>query len=205
MKLHYAGPSPFVRKVLVTAHEAGFADKIDRVPTGTFLPIEPHDGVIADNPLGKIPAMVLDDGTALYDSRVICEYLATEGSGDLLPATGAARWTALRLQALGQGLSDAGVALRYETAMRPAERQWDQWIDAQRARIARSVDALNGDDFGDLGDVTLGTIAVAVALSYLDFRFEDIKWRDGRERLAEWYAAFAQRPSMTATELNAQM
>jgi glutathione S-transferase len=201
MKLHYAAASPFVRMVLVTAHETGLIDRIELVPTGTFLPIEAHEAVVQDNPLGKIPALILDDGMALYDSRVICEYLVVEsGTTSLLPPDGSARWQVLTLQALAQGLADTGVNLRYETALRPAEFQWNKWTEANSARISRVFDALAGPSFKLLNAVTVGSISTAVALSYMDFRFPDIGWRAGREALADWHAEFSKRPSMLATE-----
>jgi len=201
MKLHHNPASPFVRMATVTAHEAGLADRIEEVSTGVFVPVEPHGGVIADSPLGKIPTLVLDDGTALYDSRVICEYLASLAPEKaLLPADGPARWRCLTLQALAQGLADAAVNLRYETGLRPQEFQWQEWISAQRARIARSLDALETDRMAELADMTLGTIAAGVCLGYMDFRFPDDDWRGSRPKLKDWYAGFAGRPSMSATE-----
>ncbi|MGI9415725.1 MAG: glutathione S-transferase family protein [Hyphomicrobiales bacterium] len=201
MKLHHNPASPFVRMVLVTAHEAGLADRIEHVSTGVFLPNQPHDGVIGDNPLGKIPALVLDDGSTLFDSRVICEYLAARApEAGLLPADGADRWRCLTVQAVAQGLADAGVSLRYETAVRPAEFHWDGWIDAQTARMERVFDALHDRYFDDLCGIDLGSLSVAVALSYMDFRFPDTDWRHGRVKLADWYAGMAERPSMKETE-----
>ena len=201
MKLHHNPASPFVRMVMVTAHEAGLVDRIEQVSTGVFVPVTPHDGVVSDSPLGKIPTLVLDNGTALYDSRVICEYLAgLAPEKGLIPEDDAARWRCLTLQALGQGLADAGVNLRYETALRPEAMQWPDWIDAQRARIKRSLDALANDRLAELADVTVGTIAAAVCLGYLDFRYPDEDWRGPRPALAEWYAEFAARPSMKETE-----
>lgn len=201
MKLHYNPASPFVRMVMVTAHEAGLVDRIEEVSTGVFLPVSPHGGVISDSPLGKIPTLVTDDGTALYDSRVICEYLADMAPDKgLLPAAGNARWNCLTLQALGQGLADAAVNLRYETALRPEELRWTDWTDAQRARIGRSLDALANDRLEDLAAVTLGSIAAGVCLGYMDFRYPDDDWRGSRPALAQWYAGFAERPSMKATE-----
>lgn len=200
MKLHYAAASPFVRMVLVTAHEAGLGESLELVPTGTFLPIEAHEAVVRDNPLGKIPALILDDGAALYDSRVICEYLVTlAGATSLLPPEGPARWRVLTLQALAQGLADTGVNLRYETALRPAELQWNKWTEANSARMARVFDAFAGPSLPLLDTVTVGSIAAAVALAYMDFRFPDSGWRTGREALADWHAEFSKRPSMRAT------
>ena len=201
MKLHHNPASPFVRMVTVTAHEAGLADRIEEVPTGVFLPIAPHGGVISDSPLGKIPTLVTDDGEALYDSRVICEYLADMApEKGLLPASGAARWRCLTLQALAQGFADTAVNLRYETALRPEELRWSEWIDSQRARLNRSLDALANERMAELSDVTLGSISAAVCLGYMDFRYPDEDWRGPRPALAEWYAGFAERASMKATE-----
>ena len=200
MKLHHNPASPFVRMVTVTALEAGLSDRIEQIFTGVFLPIEPHAAVIGDSPLGKIPTLVLDDGTALYDSRVICEYLADQApEKGLLPAGGTARWNCLTLQALAQGFADAAVNLRYETALRPGALQWQEWIDAQKARLGRSLDALENDRIGELSDVTLGSIAVAVCLGYMDFRYPDEDWRTSRPNLAQWYQTFADRPSMQQT------
>ena len=201
MKLHHNPASPFVRTVVVTAHEAGLIDRIELVSTGVFLPHQPHDGVISDSPLGKIPALVLDDGSTLFDSRVICEYLTAQApEAGLLPAEGPARWRCLTVQAVGQGLADAGVSLRYETAVRPEEFHWDGWINAQTARMERVFDALHDVYFEDLGGIDLGSLTVAVALSYMDFRFPDTDWRKGRDKLAAWHAEMAERPSMKASE-----
>lgn len=201
MKLHHNPASPFVRMVTATAREAGVADQIEEVSTGVFVPVTAHAGVVAASPLGKIPTLVLDDGLALYDSRVICDYLLSLApQSGLLPAEGPEKWKCLTLQALAQGFADAAVNLRYEMGMRPAEMQWAAWIDAQRQRIERSLDALEHDRLAELANVTLGSIAVAVCLGYLDFRYPDMDWREGRPGITEFYAGFSQRPSMTETE-----
>jgi glutathione S-transferase len=185
---------------LVTAHEAGLAEQIELVPTGEFLPIKPHKGVIGDNPLGRIPALALDDGSVLYDSRVICEYFAVEaGSESLMPSAGQARWRVLTLQALAQGLADSAVQMRYETGLRPADKQWPDLIAAQNARFTRAFDALETAWLDDLRSVNVGSIATAVTLAYMDFRFADLDWRNGRPGLTVWYGSFSQRPSMVAT------
>lgn len=200
MKLIYSPASPFVRKVLVLAHEAGISDRLERVNPGPLTPVNPNPEVVRVNPLGKIPTLVLDDGVSLSDSRVICEYLDGLHDGALFPAAGKERYRALTLQALADGLMDTAVGLRYETFVRPAEKQWDQWIDKQRERYHRVLDHFDAG-ISSAGDApTIGTIAVGCALGYLDFRFADDDWRAGRERLAGWYDAFAARPSMRATE-----
>lgn len=187
--------------VTVTAHEAGLADQIEEVSTGVFLPIQPHGGVIENSPLGRIPTMVLDDGTALFDSRVICEHLASLApDANLLPAGGPARWKCLTLQALAQGLADTAVNLRYETALRPEALRWDEWIASQQKRIGRSLDALENERFDDLAEVNVGSISAAVCLGYMDFRYPDEDWRGSRPKIAGWYAEFSERPSMKATE-----
>jgi glutathione S-transferase len=201
MKLHFGPTSPFVRMVRVTAHEAGLADKITLIETGPLPPDQVHERLTADNPLGKIPCLVTDHGHALYDSRVICEYLAHHaGREDLLPDEPVKRFRVLTLQALGQGIAEAGVSCRYETAIRPSELMWRGWADRQKARILAALDEAPRSFGGELNDVTLGTIALACALGYLDFRFGEWSWRDGRPELTAFFASFSQRPSMQATQ-----
>ncbi len=200
MKLHNNPASPFVRIVRVTARELGMEGQIEEVHTGVFLPVEAHASVCRDNPLGKIPALVTDHGTVLYDSRVICEYLVhNAGDKALLPDEPVSRFANLTMQALAQGIADSAVNLRYETGLRPPEKQWPDWIDRQTARINAALDALENDRAGEFGDVHLGTISVACILGYLDFRWPDWGWRNGRPKLAAFYETFSARPSMQAT------
>ena len=202
MRLHFNPASPFVRMVRVTAHEAGMADQIELVPSGGVSPVKVHQGIAADNPLGKIPCLVTDHGHALYDSRVICEYLAHHGGrSGLLPDEPVKRFRVLTVQALALGLADAAVLFRYEVAMRPEALRWEEFAERQLQRIDSALDALEQRWAGDLGTVTAGSIAAACVLSYLDFRFADRPWREGRPKLASFYEAFAQRPSMLASEL----
>ncbi len=199
MKLYHSAASPFVRKALVAAHETGLTERIE-IATIALTPVASNAELNEENPLGKIPALVLEDGTTLFDSRVICEYLDTLHEGPrLFPAAGPERWTAIRRQALADGLLDAAILGRYETFLRPAERQWTDWIDGQRAKFRRALDALESeaDRFGETVDI--GTIAAACATDYLDFRSLDDGWRDSRPRLAAWLEGFAARPSMQAT------
>src|ERR1700758_2890484 len=131
MKLYYAAASPFVRKGTVTAIEPGLDKKIERVPT-TVVPVKPNTDLGRENPLMKVPTLVTDGGEALFDSRVICEYLDTLHDGrKLIPAADGERWRVLRLQALGDGILDAGIITRYELVLRPAEKQWGDWIAGQ--------------------------------------------------------------------------
>ena len=203
MKLYHSPASPFVRKALVAAHELGLADGITIVPVA-MTPVKSVPELDQGNPLGKIPALVLDDGTALYDSPVICEYLDTRHDGPrLFPAHEPERWTALRRQALADGLLDAAILCRYETFLRPQERQWTDWIEGQRSKFRRALDALDGEaeSFGDTVDI--GTISAGCAADYLDFRSLDDGWRGSRPRLATWLEGFAARPSMQATRPSA--
>jgi glutathione S-transferase len=199
MKLRYSPASPYVRKVMVLAYETGLEPKLERIAT-TVLPVKENAELSRENPLVKVPTLVTDDGQVLFDSPVICEYLdSLHGGAKLFPPSGAPRWTALRLQALGDGILDAALLARYEKAVRPQELLWADWVDGQMRKIRHGLDALEAN-IGELaGAPTIGIIAVACALGYLDFRFADENWRAARPKLAGWYADFAQRPSMQAT------
>jgi glutathione S-transferase len=162
-------------------------------------PLNPDPELSVSNPLSKIPALVLDDGTALYDSPVICEYLdGLAGGGRLLPASGSARWRVLRLQALADGIVDAGVMVFYESTLRPEALRWEAWLEGQRAKLRQGLDVLEGEAASFAG-VDLGQISAAAAIGWLEFRgcFGDV--RAGRPALTRWYEAFSQRPSMVAT------
>ncbi|MEH2558896.1 glutathione S-transferase [Bradyrhizobium algeriense] len=201
MKLHWSPRSPFVRKVMVAAHELGLAEKIECVRSVAAMS-KPNAAIMLDNPLSKIPALVLGDGTVLVDSAVIVEYLdSLAGGGQLIAPAGRQRWLVLSRQALADGLLDLLVLWRNERD-KPAGRQTHEWLDAFAVKAAATLDrleaeaaALESEPFG------IGHIAVGCALSYLDFRFADLAWREGRPRLAAWQATFAARPSARATEI----
>ncbi len=197
MKLRYSATSPYVRKVVVTLIETGQDAKVERVPTNVW---DPATDVAKDNPLGKVPALILDDGSVIYDSPVICEYLDGLHKGNkLFPASGAARLKALKLQALGDGMTDAGI-LRLLEGRRPKEFQWDKWAARQATVVARAMDALEEEaDAMAEGPVTIGHIAVGCSLGWLDFRFADLGWRKTRPALADWFDGFSERKSMAAT------
>ncbi len=199
MKLFWSSRSPFVRKVMVTAHELGLADRIttERVVVSAAAP---NAAVMAINPLNKIPTLILDDGTALYDSRVICEHLDTLRAGPrLFPETGSARWTALARQALGDGMMEV-IVLRLGEQARPPSQQSEKHLAAYRLKIAAALDRLEREAEELAGPLDIGHVAVACALAHLDFRFAADDWRRGRRQLARWYGDFARRPSMHATE-----
>jgi glutathione S-transferase len=195
MKLPHSATSPFVRKVRVCAIELGLDNNIDRQPIAASVPT---GDLSKRNPLEKIPSLQLDDGSALYDSPVICEYLDSLAGNKLHPASGPARWSALRRQALADGIMDAGVLVRGES-LRPAGEQSPGFIAKQKTKMAQGLDSLEGeaDKLGDGLDI--GLIAIASALGFVDFRFAADNWRAKRPKLARWYDRFAQRPSMQAT------
>jgi glutathione S-transferase len=195
MKLRYSATSPFVRKVLVCAIELGLDKKIERQPTN---PNDAASDLAKQNPLVKVPSLQLDDGSSLYDSPVICEYLDSLAGNKFHPSSGATRWTALRRQALADGIMDAGVLVRGEV-LRPASEQSAGFIARQKSKMTTALDTLEGeaDKFGDGLDI--GLIAIASALGYVDFRFAADNWRAKRPKLARWYDRFAQRPSMQST------
>ncbi len=201
MKLFYNPASPFVRKVLITAIECGLEDRVQKHPLA-LTPVNANDDLNTQNPLGKIPALVLDDGSTLYDSRVICEYLNSlaggKGSATLFPE-GEDRWKALRLSACGDGICDAAVTVRYETFVRPEQYRWGDWIEGQKNKFRRAVAVLENEVAGFENTLDIGTISIAVALDYIDFRYADEAWRDSAGALAEWHKRFVQRPSFQQT------
>ena len=179
MKLHYASASPYVRKVVASAHELGLADQLSHAPAANpTMPTHRNPAIAADNPLSKVPTLVLADGEQLYDSIVICEYLdALAGGHRLFPADGMARWRALRLNALADGIADAGVSIRLER-VRPEAKLWDTWIEGQLFKIEGAADLLEQRADWQEG-FTIGHIALACALQWLSFR-EIVDLRPGR-------------------------
>src|SRR5487761_872504 len=197
MKLYFNPASPYVRKVRVTAHELELSDRIELISI-TLTPVSPHDGLRSSNPVGKIPALILEDGSALYDSPVICEYLDSLAGGNrIFPAVGVARWTALRRQAIADGIMDAAVLTRYEEAVRPKELRWQAWVDGQLLKIRTALDGLERQNLEGAFDI--GTISIACALGYLDLRFASESWRTSRPRLAAWLNTAGKRPSLAET------
>jgi glutathione S-transferase len=197
MKLHWSPRSPYVRKVMIAAHELGLADRLQTVRTvvgGTL----PHLELMRDNPLGKIPTLVLADGTIIYDSPVICEYLDTLHSGPKLFPDWPDRLTTLRRLALGDGMLDIALAWLGER-FRPQEKQSQPHMMLWQAKTRCCVEALEQEAAVLAeGRFTIGHISIGIALAYLDFRFADLDWRDGRPRLAAWHETFNSRPSVQA-------
>lgn len=200
MKLYGTTGSPYARKARVCAHELGLADRIEFV---VQAPRDNAGGYWNVNPLARIPALVLDDGSALYDSPVICEYLNALAGGALIPASGPARFDALRRQALGDGIPESGVPLRGELARAP-ELHAAEYIDRYKATIDRALDAIDREPATVTGGpVDVGAIACACAIGWLAYRFPDWRIAPGRPRLAAWYAAILERPSFRATRPDA--
>ncbi len=189
--------SPFVRKVRIAASLLGLEREIALQPADTT---DPADAVRRHNPLGKIPALVLEDGSVLFDSRVILDYLDHRaGGGRIVPRDAAARFAALRLQALADGIMDASILLIYEGRWRPVERHEPKWIDLQNGKVVRALTSLEAAPPGldVLPDV--GQIALACALGYRDFRFNGT-WRPDHPKLVAWLERFAAAvPAFAAT------
>ncbi len=203
MQLFSSTASPYARKVVVAAREAGVIDQIE-VVTAFADPLNRNDEIVAANPIGKIPTLVLDDGRAVFDSRLICNYIASLGdSGVLLPSDPDALLLAQTLHALGDGILDASLLIRYETFMRPEELRWDEWTKGQRAKIFSSLDYLENQQMDFLGGpLTIGHIAISCSLDYLDFRQIIDDWKPTHPKLAGWQREFARRDAMKATEPN---
>ncbi len=190
--------SPFVRKVRMAANILGLMDQIRLEPSDT---LDPNDSVRKQNPLGKIPTLILDDGTTLFDSRVILEYFDHIAGGNrIIPAEPRARFEALRLQALADGILDAGVLRIYEGRFRPVEKHEPKWVEHQTDKMSRALSALEDAPPAIASTPHVGNIALASALGYLDFRFEGA-WRKGHPKLVKWLGDFAANvPSFAETK-----
>ena len=193
MKLFYSGTSPYSRKVRLVIHEKGLTQAVTCVACNPF---ENAPDLEANNPLGKVPTLILEDGTPLYDSPVICEYLDTLTTDRLLPASGMARWTVLRWQALCDGILDAAYNIVMERR-RQAQAQSADWITQWETQIRRSLDVVNGS-LGTLPErISLAQLSLGAALGYLDFRLSDLGWRNQHPELTAWYEDFSSRDAMT--------
>jgi glutathione S-transferase len=207
MKLYYSPTSPFVRKCLICAQELGLRQRIELVPAAPH-PVNRDRALIVFNPLGKVPTLITDQGAVLHDSRVICEYLIAlhaELAGEspvraagLIPG-GDQRWAVLALQALADGILDAAVLCRYETAARPGALRWPDWVAGQLDKVTSGLGVLEAQATHFGARVDLGTISVACALGYLDFRYAELAWRERHPTLARWFDEFATRESMRVT------
>ncbi|WP_425100276.1 glutathione S-transferase [Tropicibacter sp. S64] len=198
MKLIHSPASPFVRKTVVTLHETGLFPQVELVNV-TTTPLATAPEVAAANPMGKIPALVRDDGPALYDSRVICRYLDAKAGTALYPESRI--WDVLTLEATADGIMEASLAIVYETRFRDPEMQSTEWMEAQWAKASRALDVLESRWLSHLnGPLDMGQIAVGCALGYIDLRHSARDWRAGRSGLAAWFETFGARESMQATK-----
>jgi len=196
LQLRYAPASPFVRKVLVFAHETGLAERIELAPADVWAP---DSDILRDNPLGKVPALIGPDGTFI-GSTLCCEYLDSLHDGPhRIPVNPAERWPMLQLHALADGIMEAAVAYVIERLRRPPAFVYGGYLDRQASKISCTLDAIEigVSAFRELVD--LATITLACALGYLDFRLPQLEWRRGRPELAQWETAFSARPSLMAT------
>jgi glutathione S-transferase len=196
MKLYSHPVSPFARKARIIAHELDIKLEVIDVQARN------DETLRRINPLKQIPILVLDDGSSLFDSRVICEYLNHTGGGKFFPGMNifrhtSGRWKALGLAALGDGVADAAVTLRYELT-EPEERRNSDRMARRKATIHAGIDALERVNFAK--DPTIGEIAVACALGYIDFRLSDLDWKSSHPKLSAWYARFCEYPAMKATQ-----
>jgi glutathione S-transferase len=197
MILRSASPSPFGRKIKIAAALLGLSDKLTVVIADT---VDPNDPIRSENPLGKIPALVLEDGMVIYDSRVILEYLDMKaGGGRIIPSDAMERIKVQTLHALADGIMDAGILQIYETRWRDSAKHEQKWLDHQAGKISRALSYLEASPPSLSGQIHVGVIAVACALGYLDLRFKG-EWRVSYPKLVTWLDAFAAKvPSFEAT------
>lgn len=197
MKLLWSPKSPFVRKVMVCAHELGLTQQLEPVRAVAAM-LQPNQAIMQENPLNKIPTLILEDGTALFDSVVICDYLNDLARGPLFPVSGSAKFQALRWNAFGDGLLDALILWRNEREraqpLMALLEVFELKTWASLRELEKEADALDKAPFG------VGHVALCCALGYIDYRFEALGWRRTAPRLAEWYALMCERPSLRATE-----
>ena len=193
MKLFFSPTSPYVKKVLICADELGLSDKIELLPAKAS-PVLRDQSIVAKNPLGKVPTLLTDEGVALFDSRVFCEYLNDIADADLFPKDKRAKWNAIAMQALGDGLLDAALLARYESFLRPQEFLWKDWetgqIDKVKSCLADFENNTSKDSVFHIGHITL-----ACGLAYLDLRFDYLDWRASHPKLKFWFEEISKRKS----------
>ena len=199
MKLHYNVASPYVRKVMAVAIETGLRDRLE-LAERKMSPVKPERRAQPGQPARQdpLPGDRRRPGALQFPGGLRIPRRPARWAQDV-PGGRAGALAALRRQAEGDGILDAGVGTRYETFLRPEERRWPEWVQGQKAKIGRALDALDGEaaSFGETVDI--GTITIGCALGYLDFRYAADDWRRGRPKLAAWYDPFARRPSMAET------
>ena len=197
MKLVYSPPSPFVRKVTTLIYHANLNDSIELINVKTTA-LSVAEEARAANPLGKIPVMILEDGKAIFDSRVITRYLDDFAGSNLYPQEKI--YDILTLEALADGIMESAVSITYESKLRPQNEQSPSWMEAQWSKVLHAVKALDDGDFKALdSEINMGQIAVACALGYLDFRHDARQWRSGHSNLASWNDKMMKLPALIQT------
>ncbi len=197
MQLCYSPTSPYARKVLVAARESGLDSRMELIQVN---PWDANSGIAQKNPLAKVPLLILDDGTHLFDSPVICEYLnSLLADPRLIPANGPERWDVLRLQALADGMMDAALLIFLEHSRREEGERSAWWLNLQLETLRTAVRALEALVPVFSASPDIGQIATGCALGYLDFRITELDWRSGAPLLSHWFQRFSSRPSMQAT------
>lgn len=197
MKLYHSATTPFGRKVMALIVETRLGGRVEII-AASGTPLAPGTIPTDLNPLGKIPALVREGGGVIYDSRVICRYLDDLTQAGLYPSD--RLWEVLTLEAMADGILEAALLMVYETRLRPEDKRFGDWVEAQWTKIDRALTDLEENGNGHLnGPVDMGKIALGCALGYLDFRHGSRNWREGRPDLAAWEADFLKRPAMKAT------
>ena len=197
MKLYHSPLSPYVRKVVVTAAELGLSDRIE-LATIASTPLDTAPELIAENPVGRIPALVTEEHGTLMDSRVICRYLNNLAGGSL-HGSGDREWRIIAREALAEGMIDSALLCAYEGRFREENMRNQAWIDAQKAKVLRGAQAFDARIAEMGGELSIDQIALGCAMGYVDFRLGDLGWRESCSNLAAWVEEFGQRPSMQAT------
>lgn len=199
LKLAYSPTSPFVRKVLICSEELGLRERIE-LESVTVTPIKVNvDYQHHTNPLSQIPALTLEDGSSLFDSGVICEYLDSLTTEHSLLPNDQSRWPVLTQHQLATGMNNALLSMRYESAVRPGPLRWDDWYQGQRLKVTQGMIWFENNPQSLQCPLNLAQIALGCTLAYCDFRFPEINWRPGHPGLSHWFKTFAQRPSFTTT------
>jgi glutathione S-transferase len=194
-----SGGSPFVRKVDIGLHELGISDDIERLPM-VASPTQPNSELVAINPLGKLPTLILDNGDILNGSAVILEFFDDfQGNNKLIPSKGTERWEALSLQGLSDGMMEAQVIHYYEKERRPIDKQWKDWADGQMGKIDRVLVYLENRTESFADKLNVGNISLACALGFLNLRFAEKQWSKDYPSLANWFVEFSKRQSMVVT------
>ncbi|MEI4484867.1 glutathione S-transferase family protein [Frigidibacter sp. MR17.14] len=199
MRLYHSPLSPFVRKIMVALVETGLIDRVELV-SGSGTPVDSSQAPVEANPIGKVPALEIAPGKVLYDSRVILRWIDAQAGGTLYPQ-GEALWDALVIESTVEGALDAALMMSYERRLRPEELRFAPWVEGHWAKVARCLDVIEARWLPTMPTERADAPAIALGclLGYLDFRFDERGWRDGRPALAEWYEGFATRPAMVQT------